>query len=56
MTKKISTGILPSFEEILAMLKKGITQSQIAQKYGVSRQAVNNKLKKEDIKTKKVKE
>lgn len=38
---------LPSFEDLVKLMKKGMTQSQIAQKYKVSRQAVNNKLRRE---------
>lgn len=40
-------GKLPEFDEIVKLLKQGMKQSQIAKKYGVSRQSVNNKIKKE---------
>lgn len=39
------TKKLPPLEKLLALIKKGISQAEIAQMYGVSRQAVSKKLK-----------
>ncbi len=39
-------GKLPGLDEILRLLKEGWTQTQIAIKFGVSRQSVNKALDK----------
>lgn len=46
----VTSHPLPTVEEIIKMMKKGMTQSQIAQKYKVTRQAVNNKLRRDTTK------
>lgn len=43
-------GKLPSVEEMVKMINRGITQTEIGLRYGVSRQSVCNALKKAGVK------